>query len=1139
MPRILAPDGTIREFPDDMSMADIGEVMAREFPKPSAAQAPRKAEPGSARAAPPARRGIPGTPSNPIPLTQDNQSIIRAGQYFTHKGKVYRQQAGAPAPGAPPSTALGAGVRSASREVLPTATSLAGAGMGFTTGAALGAAVGAPLPPVVPFTTLIGGLAGGLYGAYAGHKAGEAGQSLVAGYVPSDVKQRFGQNEAQIREDVRAHPTAVAVGAAAPSLMSGRPSKKAAELALGAALSGGSELAREIHAGEKLDPVRLGALTAIGAATSAPNRLTSFAFGTPETQLQRGLRERVQGPGRRAQGSADAISRDMRETRGALQEVGVKPAPVDVLDPLLTKQVLSPAVAASPEGARLVTRYGAEVAGPGISGTQASAQRAVQQSVPEMPGTTAQDLRRMAEEEIRSASESVVPGVRLGEASTAISQRLIGEEQAAKKAMQDAYAKQETVPPSEIVFDDLVAAGFRKMDPSEAQALRLPALGEGQVRYRNPETGEIVAGPAVAPKAEAFTASLQQSVGTFPDNEIGPVRQVLGDLAEKAKGRMSTADYLDARRKLSAIERDNGPQTPAGAAATKARQALDAQIIDLGDQGRLSGSPEALTSIQTALDTARKYYGAFRSGDIREALTTYNFSPDGKTPAIDPEAARRTIFSALGDRNTSLQNLKALRAHLGPDSPEWAALRQEAVEQLVGGKNLDKAGPLAALEKFERENPAMADLLFTPDQRQAFVEAQERVTGAQATQAGLRVGETAMQTDMLPADFAENLRALGPKERRAAKIAMRSDLEGMLGSPAGASRALELLNTGTTARANITSLLGAKEADTLFRKAKAITQRAERAAEAASAAGRAQEPAVTGALIRAGEQLSNRMPFLGNLTRYLEGRGMNSAQALQLAQDALDPAKTDDTIDFIERLYGENTAQAFLRRVRANSQQMPIIGNLANRIVRQSAVTLNAPAGEPAGGRVEEVMAPQIDVTEEGDTSKSTEELLKSWGVEDTAPIAPEDINAAPSVPAPTVSFVSQLTPQEVRALTIVAEASPDFDEMRGVGHVLYNREGRPDRYGNSIYDVVLGGEFDAFKTNPGSLEELMSSDRFKRALDIVNRIEQGDEDPTGGATHFLAPGAMKRPKEKWPAWGQDLSKGVRLGQTVFFTGVD
>ena len=84
MPRILAPDGTIREFPDDMSMADIGEVMAREFPKPSAARASRKAEPSgsaqpsSARAVPPARRGIPVVISRSAPTSLS----VRLAQEF-------------------------------------------------------------------------------------------------------------------------------------------------------------------------------------------------------------------------------------------------------------------------------------------------------------------------------------------------------------------------------------------------------------------------------------------------------------------------------------------------------------------------------------------------------------------------------------------------------------------------------------------------------------------------------------------------------------------------------------------------------------------------------------------------------------------------------------------------------------------------------------------------------------------------------------------------------------------------------------------------------------------------------------------------------------------------------------------------
>lgn len=139
-------------------------------------------------------------------------------------------------------------------------------------------------------------------------------------------------------------------------------------------------------------------------------------------------------------------------------------------------------------------------------------------------------------------------------------------------------------------------------------------------------------------------------------------------------------------------------------------------------------------------------------------------------------------------------------------------------------------------------------------------------------------------------------------------------------------------------------------------------------------------------------------------------------------------------------------------------------------------------------------------------------------------------------VPEETVSFVSGLAPDEAKALAVVGEASPNLAEMRGVAHVLENRTKRPDRFGSDIYSILTNGEFDAFKTDPEKLQELMASDRFKRALQLVRRVEAGDDkDITGGATHFLAPELMRQKGYTHPAWAKN---GKRLGETVFFTGV-
>jgi spore germination cell wall hydrolase CwlJ-like protein len=138
-------------------------------------------------------------------------------------------------------------------------------------------------------------------------------------------------------------------------------------------------------------------------------------------------------------------------------------------------------------------------------------------------------------------------------------------------------------------------------------------------------------------------------------------------------------------------------------------------------------------------------------------------------------------------------------------------------------------------------------------------------------------------------------------------------------------------------------------------------------------------------------------------------------------------------------------------------------------------------------------------------------------------------------VPPETLKFATSLNPDQIAALGIVAEASPDPQEMLAVGHVLLNRLKRPERYGNSLYEVLLGGEFDAFRNQPDKLTALMDSDRFQAAMKLVQAIKSGEApDPTGGATHFLAPELMASEGYTTPSWA-DPSKGVQFGKTVFF----
>lgn len=100
-------------------------------------------------------------------------------------------------------------------------------------------------------------------------------------------------------------------------------------------------------------------------------------------------------------------------------------------------------------------------------------------------------------------------------------------------------------------------------------------------------------------------------------------------------------------------------------------------------------------------------------------------------------------------------------------------------------------------------------------------------------------------------------------------------------------------------------------------------------------------------------------------------------------------------------------------------------------------------------------------------------------------PMSVEGESISPQVPPEVVQLTSTLTPTQLKALAIVLEASPNRDEMRAVGHVLNNRARNPARYGESLNEMLMGGEFDGFKTTPEKINEMLASDRFREAEQI------------------------------------------------------
>ena len=1127
--RFKAPDGTLLDFPDDMSQSDIDAIMRRTYPAPKAVVPVPQLGPGVTM------ERVKGTRETPIRLTTQTQRTIEPGQYFTApNGKVYQHTPGSGAAPPRPSVigGLAAASRAATRELVPT---VLGALPGAVAGASLGTAAGLATGPAAVVATPVLGVAGGVTGAIIGYDAVNAAQERLLANVPEGLKTLFGQNAAQQREDTTTYPRATAAGAAIPGFVIGRPTRKVGETVLGGVFGGGAETVRQAYAGEKPDLARIATMAGMGAAQAAPTRLAKMAMGVPETAFERGARETVQQEGRRAQRSKADVSAEMRRTQSTLQKLGNPARPVDVMDQFTTAAVLTPVGAASKEASRLITKYADDVRGPGVEGTQAVGKRAAEELASEISGVTSQKLATEAAEEITAAGESVQPGVKLGEASTEVARTLAKQAAADKAAMEAQYVDTETSGIGTVQMPRPDEGPWKPITPRQAKQ-----YAKGQVDNPadplmfNAETSEVAPRSQLGPQNVAeFNAELRDPISGFMEDteSIKPVISVLKKLEQDGISTLDTTNLFGARKRLSAIARDF-KGSPAGVAADRVKRKLDEIMGVWANNNRFSGSVDLIDSMRATTATARKYYGNWKSGNILETLTETQFGPTGRETVLDPEAARRAMFGSLTDTNASLGSMKVLRGQLGADSAEWNALRREALEQRVG-VDTDKGKFIKNLEKFERENPAMADLLLTPAERATFTQAKGRVEAATDVQAALKTGDAALNKETLPADFEVAVSGLTGAPLRAAKVALRSNIEQRIGSSGGALAVLQSLATGTATRANVTKLLGAAEAEKLFRRAEVLVQRQQRAERAGEVVTRARRDPRDTEGVRAGERAANQTMFLTPLLRYLEARGMSPAQALQTAKDAIDPSKTEATIKYLEKLYGENGAQAFLRRVRATMARDPLLGSFPRRISQQGVITAAAPPGEKPEASKDEA-APEIG--EPLPQEQVDEELFKFFGV------PPTSNRPGPTQDSPErVAFISQLRADEVLAATAVAEGSNNAKEMAGIIWTVRNRQAA-GTFGDNLVDILKPDQFNGW-ADVARVKKHMSTPQYRRALALVRQLRAGNlPDPTGGATFFYAPGAQaklhKSDPENYPNLVPGFAKkggGTRLGETVFY----
>jgi hypothetical protein len=248
------------------------------------------------------------------------------------------------------------------------------------------------------------------------------------------------------------------------------------------------------------------------------------------------------------------------------------------------------------------------------------------------------------------------------------------------------------------------------------------------------------------PDAERFTVQsrLKEALGQdgfTPRNASGVYAEID---ALRDPGSASIKTLFDTRQALNAISRGN--DATAATAAGRAKNALDDYIDEALQRGLFKGDEEAVSLARAAVAERRAMGERFQRGDAVQRLTERDPRRGGAN-RVAPESASTSLLGNAGQSGTNFvpnmnttRDLTRLRDTLGPDSPEWNQLRQEARARLLGqDAGTERFGQ--AYARFEQNNPELARLLTTPQERAALARNRANITAAVGSRQSLTTGQ--------------------------------------------------------------------------------------------------------------------------------------------------------------------------------------------------------------------------------------------------------------------------------------------------------------------------------------------------------------------------------------------------------------
>jgi hypothetical protein len=214
--------------------------------------------------------------------------------------------------------------------------------------------------------------------------------------------------------------------------------------------------------------------------------------------------------------------------------------------------------------------------------------------------------------------------------------------------------------------------------------------------------------------------SLQRRVNELREMLSGesPQGLIITPQARRAAADVPLADLDKWRQRLNR-NRPSGPDSAAqNAALSILRDTVDQWIDAKFDADMISGDPSALDAWKAARNEARRFKERFSDDKVVARFVDQEATP---------EEMRRWVFGAsqAGFQPQAGDVVRRLRDIVGEDSPSFAALRDDAMLQVVGPLLEEKPRFGAFIKNYDnlvRGNQSAINALFIPEQRKALSE---------------------------------------------------------------------------------------------------------------------------------------------------------------------------------------------------------------------------------------------------------------------------------------------------------------------------------------------------------------------------------------------------------------------------------